>query len=308
LTKIFLLTHEYPTLIREITTPSLPTFITKCIQSVTIAPKYQAVDLESSLLPLVLDAFCQLMPNHPTLFRHPAKLVEPILYQLMAPTPSSFLESTKFTVSQQVRDLAQQLFILQHYHHPKNASGEEWSARFRRSVLLTHWTCDQVFRAVIEDWETVQALSIPESEGEGPTYAEEVSSYPNDQGFPEWKGIIGGMERLIGHLQLLKQHFVLQTASPVNIPLGLLVNLLTRIFSITVPTGAGKNDEGSLRPNLEIGRDERDGLWAGLPKAHVAAIEVLIVVVENVGEAFVPLAQGVLEQLRWVFRAEKRDP
>jgi pre-rRNA-processing protein RIX1 len=72
LTRIFLLTREYPTLIREITTPSLPAFVQACLQianSKSVTP---------SLLETILQSFNELLPRHPTIFRSYLKQLHPI--------------------------------------------------------------------------------------------------------------------------------------------------------------------------------------------------------------------------------------
>ncbi|KAI9837444.1 MAG: hypothetical protein M1819_007092 [Sarea resinae] len=307
LTRIFLLTHSYQTLVREITTPSLPAFITACLNLVSLKSSSagpRQPNIQNPLLCLVLDAFCNLLPRHPTTFRPFATQIHALVLPLIAPTPCSIGENGLF-VSPQTSDTARKLFVLVHHCAAKDASGEEWAKAFRTTISNIHHTTDQVFRAVIEDWESV--AGAPPTPGPDHTKFNQVVS---DGGvdimsLPQWSGIDAGIERLRGLLELLRQFLVMPTASAITLPVGLLTDLLTRIFSLTVPNSRDVNDwQGSVRLNPEIERDEREGLWAGLPQLHISGLEIVLSLVHRLGVAFVPLAFGILDQICWVFRAE----
>lgn len=202
-------------------------------------------------------------------------------------------------------DTAQRLFVCLHCCAPKNTSGEEWRKAIRTTITDIHHTGNKVFRAVIEDWEAT-AGSIdqgPESRNLG----EQVSDMNEDLlGLPSWQGISAGVERLCGLLTLLKAFLANPTSSTVSFPFGPLMDMLARIFSLVVPSKQASADrfEGP-RLNPEIERDEREGLWAGLPHIHVAALSVISALAVRLNRSFAPLAQGALDQIIWVFAAEK---
>lgn len=315
MTKIFLLTHEYQTLVREITTPHLSSFITTCLTIVSprSSSRGHSASARAELLATILEAFCHLLPRHPTLFRPFTARFQALLLPLLAPTPSTMLplhEPSSLSlglssVSADLLDTAQRLFVLLHCCAPKNTSGEEWRKAIRTTIADIHHTGNKVFRAVIEDWEAT-AGSIdqgPESSNLG----EQVSDMNEDLlGLPSWQGISAGLERLCGLLALLKAFISTLTSSTVCFPLGPLMDMLARIFSLVVPSKQASADRfGGPRLNPETERDEREGLWAGLPHIHVAALSVISALAVRLNHAFAPLAQGALDQITWVFAAEK---
>lgn len=303
---------------REITTPSLPPFITSCLDIATRRAS-SAVDsrasAKSELLDTILDAFRHLLPRHPTLFRPFVGRIQILLLPLLAPTPSCILStpdnrslsSILVSVPQDQKDRAQRLFVLLHCCAPKSTSGEEWRKAIRTTIADTHHGLNKVFRAVIEDWESTTGAS-------GPGAASQVLGNVIEDGgedllgLPSWQGISAGIERACGLLKLLQAFINGSTSSTVSLPIGPIMDLLTRIFSLVVPSKQGSDDwNGSARLNPQISRDERDGLWAGLPQIHVAAMGGLTTIAARLDESFVPLAQGAQDQVSWVFAAEKSN-
>jgi len=199
---------------------------------------------------------------------------------------------------------AQRLFTLLHCCAPKNTSGEEWRKAIRSTIADIHHTADKTFRAVIEDWETTAGTSYQAPEPSKP--GEQISDMNEDLlGLPSWQGISAGAERLCGLLSLLKTFLATPTSSTVSLPLGPVMDMLARILSLVVPSKqASAGRYGGPRLNPEIGRGEREGLWAGLPHIHVTALGVLSALVMRLNGSFTPLAQGALDQITWVFTAE----
>lgn len=187
----------------------------------------------------------------------------------------------------------------------KNTSGDEWRKAIRTTIADVHHTANKVFRAVIEDWEATVGTShqAPESRNLG----EQISDVNEDLlGLPSWQGISAGVERLCGLLAFIKAFIATPTSSTVSLPLGPLMDMLARIFSLVVPSKQASADRyGGPRLNPEIGRDEREGLWAGLPRVHVAALNVLSALAARLNCSFTPFAQGALDQIAWVFTAER---
>jgi hypothetical protein len=130
----------------------------------------------------------------------------------------------------------------------------------------------------------------------------------NSVGIPVWRGLYAGSERLVSFLQLLKEYATTPTASTVYINLGPVMDLLTRIFSLTVPFPQGSKDwQQNVKLNNQVGREERESLWAVLPHIHVAAIEVLHALLARFGKALVSIVTGIIDQLVWVYNAEREN-
>jgi hypothetical protein len=57
-----------------------------------------------------------------------------------------------------------------------------------------------------------------------------------------------------------------------------------------------------------IDRDERDGLWSGLPGIYVATLNLIGTIADRLQESFLSLAPTLHEQLAWIFPSGKHDP
>jgi len=206
-------------------------------------------------------------------------------------------------VPELLKESARSLAVLVHQTAPKNTSGEEWGKSVRELVKEIHGTTDQVFRAVVEDWEsTVGYISQPidvnkELEGGG----------KSKDDYPGWSGIDAGLERLNGLLGYLEEHFKHHTATAVTVPLGIIDDLLTRLMSIAPPVSKSGSDHGSMRLHPGISREEREGLWAGLPQVHIGAMDIYAILIDRLQEGFTSLAQGCVEHITWTFRTDKQD-
>ncbi|KAF2176790.1 hypothetical protein K469DRAFT_397371 [Zopfia rhizophila CBS 207.26] len=302
LARIFILTREYPTLIREITTPSLPTFIQSCLQ-------IAASNASPSLLQVVLENFSQLLPRHPTVFRSYLKQIQQLLSQILAPTPSNKLsreqsQGSRLQVSSGVSTVARGLYTQLSCCAPKGVSTEDWESSFENTILKVHRVANKVFRAVVEDW---QPTSGAPPTLNGQTLDDEVQDLQVDTiGLPPWSGIFAGGERLICLLRLVKEFIGSPTTGAINFRIGLVMDLLTRMFSLTVPPFSSANDfQNTVRLNNQISKEERENLWEILPQVHVAAIEVLMAVTGRCDEMSAPLVSILLDQIAWVFNSEK---
>lgn len=302
LTRIFMLTRDYPTLVREITTPSLPTFIQSCLNLV-------ASKASNPLLHTVLESFNQLLPRHPTIFRSFMAQMQQIFVQVLAPTPSNATkpvpaQAPNFFVSSEVSQIAQQLYVQLHQCAPKATSAEEWEKSLKGTVSNVHYVADKVFRAVVEDWQSISGVT-PTSNGQTiDANMEDIG--PDPMGLSGWSGVYAGSERMIGLLRLVREFMATPTATAVSFRLGSLMDLLSRIFSLTVPISSKVNDwQNTIRFNNQISREEREHLWAVLPHIHVTAIEIVMTLFERFENTLNPLVAGLLDQLTWVFNAEK---
>ena len=307
LTRIFGLTQGQQSLAREITTPLLPGFVTACLNNVTLpgsAPASPKIDSTNPLLGTILQALIKLLPHHPASFRPFVSKLRTLLLPLLAPTPShvpdrahqgDLVHNPPDTISA----LAQRLFCLLPVCAPKNGSSEEWLRSLNLVLASVHDTADYVFRAVRES-EMPKRPNQPRTQ----TYDGTMSYYVEDDlRLPGWGGIHAGAERLAGLLQLLQAHIASTTAAEVLLPLDTTFAALNRVLLVFEPVKIRGVEANIL--NLEVSRDEREGLWSCLPAIHVAAIDTIWTIVQRVGLLSMSFASDVLEHMCWVFEREQ---
>ncbi|RJE23309.1 hypothetical protein PHISCL_04339 [Aspergillus sclerotialis] len=299
LTRIFHLTYQYPTLVREITTPSMPAFITSVLNLVSVKPSSEQVRKlkpNTPFLETALHALVALISKHPTIFRPFSAQIHSLLVAIIGSQSSTFFSTPEL-------DLAEQLFVSLHNCAPKNTSGEEWKNAIRLTISSIHRTSDNVFRAVVEQWESVDATL--RQAAKTPDYSQEVGDDgPDPLGLPGWRGVHSGVQRLIALLRLLPRFLSTPTAATVGVPIGYILDLTARLTSVTVPLESLDPSQSNVQFNLQIGREERDSLWAELPRIHVACINFFLNLVRALESGILPAAQNILEQSLWVFRAE----
>lgn len=291
LTRMFLLTHEYQALVREITTPSLAGFTTACLNLA------QGPGIQDSLLVVILQSLSELIILHPTSFRPFVPQLQKLALLLAAPTPSDLGSGAATSpISTPVTDNARRLFVLLHVCGPRNTAGEEWARSLKTVLAATHRTADRVFRALIEDWrpsaENHAMQTIPASEV--------VSDQkPEPLALPSWTGIYAGIERLDGLLRTVQAFLATTTSAAVVLPVTNIMHLVDRILSALQPSSTRNS---RIRP--EIGRDEREGLGVGLPQLHVSAMGILSLMVSRIGGGFAALSNTALEQVLWILENE----
>ncbi|KAH8727718.1 rRNA processing/ribosome biogenesis-domain-containing protein [Phaeosphaeriaceae sp. PMI808] len=298
LTRIFILTREYPTLVREITTPSLPVFIQsslKIANSKTPAPLLQAI----------LESFNELLPRHPTIFRSYLKQLHPFLAHLLAPTPSNKLtQEHQFELTSGVVSAAQQLYVQIPNCAPKGASSEDWEKSLRSTISSAHRVADKVFRAVIEDWHP----TTREAATNGHTLEDEVQDLdPDNMALPVWSGIFAGSERLVQFFHLIQQFLINPTANTVSINISAVIDIITRALMLTIPGSSSRSYPKATKFNNQVTKEERENLWLVLPTIHVAAIEVLLVLASRSQSSTLPLDSIIIDQMVWLFAAERNS-
>jgi pre-rRNA-processing protein RIX1 len=293
LTSIYIVSYQYQTLIREITNSTLPTFVSSCLSLVSSKPAGRVLGVPPSLMEPLFEAFSALIPRHPTIFRPYINQIRLITRPYLAPTvcDGRFVPSS---VSKSARRVA----VLTYQAAAKNSSGEEWGNAVRELIKKIHSTTDRVYRSVIEDWESTCGYN-----GSPVDMDQELHGGGGiDDDFPTWNGINAGLERLVGLLRQLEEFFKNRTSSAVTIPLGSVIDLLSRLMSIVPPKSLEEASEyGAMRLHPAVGRNERDGLWAGLPSVHIASMRVYTVLVDCLQRQFTSLAQNCLDQLTWTF-------
>ncbi|MCJ1380682.1 hypothetical protein MMC17_003790 [Xylographa soralifera] len=313
LTRIFMLTQEHQSLVREITTPSIPPFVTSCLSLVTRTAstrESRKLDVTGPLLDTVLQVLIKLIPSHPSSLRPFVAQIRSLLASSLAPVPSDITSEVESRARRACPSgstivLAQHLFALLPQCAPKNTSNEEYSKYLRATLDQMHRTGDYVFRAVFEDRVSPTRLS---------TFSAGVSSYSdivNDEiddilDLPGWRGIEAGCERLEGLLSLLQSFIAVESSSAYTLPIGSILSTLDRLFNVIIPAKPEHQKPGSqARWNPEAGRDEREGMWLKLPSTHVAAIAVLSTLIDRLETVSIGILPGLLEQVLWVFRHEK---
>jgi pre-rRNA-processing protein RIX1 len=288
ITRVFSLTQAYPSLIREITTPLLPSFITACLN--IIRPKIvkdqdSSLTILSPMLHPVLHCWLELLPQNPTTFRPFVLRIQPICLSLVGD------DSTPHSIAR----IASQLLAHLHLCAPKNGSATQWIQMCQEVISAAHKTADEVFRPVLEDWvssdPTVHRLM---------DYGKDA---PIDTSvlmkFPKWSGIRQGANRIKALLAILADLLSCQTALPVPLPLGPILDLTTRLTSVTVPST--KDNQYTMRHNQEVGREEREQLWAEVLNIHLASLRLLATLVKTFGSALLPVCNHIVEQVVWVF-------
>jgi pre-rRNA-processing protein RIX1 len=298
ITRIFSLTQQYPTLIREITTPLLPSFITACMKLGDLHPSTSDHPPQSRLSPYletVLQCMLHLIPDHPSTFRPFASKLHTSL--------------TRFIGGQSTPDyitrLSQSVFVTLHFCAPKNTAGNVWLNACEAVVTSAHGIADQILRAVIEDWDTSSSgrRQVPSRKA----FDEVPHSIESDPlQLPPWEGIYQASKVLSSLLQLLEKFSNTQTLQSVHLPIGLILDLTSRLLYVRVPETI-KESQTSIRFNPEIGREERDELLTILPDIHQSTLHLLSSLVEANGLNVLPVSSSIIDQCLWVFGTENSN-
>lgn len=296
LTRIFMLTWDYSNLVREITTPALKAFIPTCLANI------ENKRCSTSELQTVLEAFAALLPKHPTLFRENDAKLRSVLSLIISSTSSPSGSGPHYTTQHQ--EAANRLWVLIASCTPKQGAGGKWDETLSSTIKAAHSTCDRVFRSVVEDWQSSTGVrsSVPTHQlnnGEVELESDDAA------GLKPWKGVYAGGDRVISLLDIVTSH--LSTATPVNVNfrVGVIADLLARLFGNVLPQ-SGKPD--FVKPNNHISKDEREAMFATLPRIHIAAMRVVDALIGRLGLHTVGWAQSLIDQLLRVFNAERSQP
>lgn len=298
LTRIFMLTREYPTLLRELTTPCLPSFVGACLNHFQGKELGQTA-IQRSLVGPVLESISILLPRHPAIFRPFENQLRDIALHILS--TDAFQTDCNYTAPKEISSIAQRLLALLPTCVPKGGSAEKLDGLIRETVKYVHASADQVFRAVEEDWEsTCNVISTTE----GHTLSDQPEFEATEENkHGTWVGIRSGAERIVSHLGFIKHCILTPTSSTIPLRVGVIVDLLTRLLYMQV----SKADSGSSRFNPQVSRQEREDLWAVLPSIHIASIEIFVAFAERLQTASAPVCQQLLELLPWLFEAERSN-
>lgn len=294
LTRIFMLTWDYPTLIREITTPALPTFVATCLNN--LASRKNSPDE----LKTTLESFAHLIPRHPTIFRSHQDAIGKLLLSVFDTQVSE--QMLHSAAAGDIKDLASRVSVLLHQCEPKGGASEKWQQSLIGTVQGAHSLADKLFIAIDEDWQSVAgSASNKRLLNEAYSRSQEAKTASLR---PVAQFVLAGSEGLQNQLRLLTTYITVGTSSSVDVSLGKVTDLLTRLFSVTVSSNASRT---SARFKQDASREEREALSQVLPAIHVASMEVLSSILDRYGHAASSATQSYLDQLLWVFRADSTN-
>lgn len=234
----------------------------------------------SSILTTVLEAFCELLPYHPSIFRPFVGQLRELLRYLLAPTPSNInsegnTEVDEKTISEATASSARRLLVVLCSCAPKNTSSQEWVQSLQKVGDQCHRTADLVFRAMIEDLAPSRAIQAENAQRKS---FDAMLNEPREDllDLPSWTGIHGGIERLHGQIKTLQAFLTTTTPSSVAFPLEKVADVAKRVLSILPPGDVQDQMNSSNRINPEVDREEREALLVALPRLHVSAINLIM--------------------------------
>ncbi|RDA84926.1 hypothetical protein CP532_5148 [Ophiocordyceps camponoti-leonardi (nom. inval.)] len=292
LTRIYVLLQPYPTLIREIATPTIPAFATACLQLI----KPTASALTASILETICDAFSTLIPLYPTTFRPFSGQTRSAVRAYLAPTSC---DSSSLFVTSSLQRAAGRLAVSLHHVATKSGSGDDWAKRVEGVIREVHATADQVLRSVHEAW--------PSSDGYVPIKVD-IDSEPNGGSaspdeLPPWNGLSAGVDRLVGLFLHLADYLTWPTRSSVAVPLSAMMGVISRVCLIAKPSPKSQNWDQVLETNPAIGREEKEELWCLIPQVHVAATHLSLVMLQRFEQGLLPLIPEMLDSLVRIFKS-----
>ncbi|KAI1164053.1 rRNA processing/ribosome biogenesis-domain-containing protein [Nemania serpens] len=297
LAKIYTLMHEYPTLVREIVTPTLPDFANACLQILKPPVSSRVGKAPYGLVETIFEAMSTLVPLHPTTLRQFVGKLKAEIRPFLVPTMS---DNVLIPITLQTS--SRRLVIRLHMTAAKGGDSTEWTRNVEELIKTLNSTADQVFRAVQEAWESTvgykpQSVNIDvESQGGGESLEQ----------LPRWAGVQAGGERIIGLLDFIGEYLHCRTRVAVTIPITALVDITSRISSIKPPSSNKEKYDTGMNP--AIGREERDELWTVFPDIQVASMRVHLALIERLERSYIPLAQESLDQTLRIIRSTYRLP
>lgn len=297
LTKIFTLMHEYPTLVREIVTPSLSGVVTACLRVIRPPTSSKVGKAPYSLIETIFEAISTLVPLYPTTLRQFSGKLKTEARPYLAPTISD-----NVLIPATLQASSRRLVIRLHMTAAKGGDSTEWTKHIEDLVKTLHITADQVFRAVHENWESTigyrpQKVNVdaePQGSNEGP-----------DQ-FPRWAGVQAGGERIIGLLDFIAEYLRSHTQVAVPIPISAITDITSRISSIKPPNSSKERTDTGM--NAAAGREERDELWTLFPDIQVAVVRTHLALVQRLEKNYIPLAPETLDQILRILQSTYRLP
>lgn len=293
LTRIYMLVQPYQTLVREIATPTIPTFITACLKLIKSNPG-ESLQIPLSVVETICDAFSALIPLYPTTFRPSSSKIRAAVRSYLVPT---LTDDT--SVPQSLQTASRRLIISLHHVAAKSGGSDEWAKLVDLLLKDLHSTADQVLRAVEESWEGSNGYSRSRVELDGEPHGGGAAA----EELPSWTGISAGADRLIGLFHYLSDCLRYPTKAPVTIPTSALVDAASRVLLIARLSPKSQSWDQALPTVAAIGREEREELWAAMPDIHIAALHLLQALFQRLEQSTMALAPEVLDHLVRVFKS-----
>jgi len=294
LTRIFMLTWDRSNLIREMTTPALPTFISSCL-SMTTNQRCSAIELQT-----VLESFAMLVPQHPTIFRTNETQIRAVIGNILS--ASAHVPDLDFHYTKEHGEMARRLLVLLHHCSPKQGSAEKWDENLRSTVSTAHKICDRIFRSMIEHWKSNAGVRHSVSFDRLYQGALEMGS-AEELGLSRWSGLDCGSERLITLLNLVNTQLETATATTVIVRLGIILDLLARIFGLRLPGGKPSDPQA----HAQVSKDERENLFEILPRIHTAALKIVQTSLQRFATAMTSTLHQLISHITWIFESESSD-
>lgn len=312
LTRIFLLTRGNQSLVREMTTPSLPPFITACMRVLQDGKmkSSQQISAHDSLLSTILWAFGKLIPLHPKIFKPFVDRIHSIIMPMIAAAPSSRqAESSepqnKLTSCPEiVAQKARHVFVLLNFCGSTTSSSQDWEKSLSRVIEDTHFTAHVVFRGFAEESEmSIGNGSVTQN------IAPHTGLYQSNEdkpGRPNWIRIHAGLERLNGQILTIQTFLQYPTPVPITVPVSKIFYLIDRILSIIPPSErASRGTDPGTPVKPELSRDEREAVWVWLPHLHVSTLALAERFVCRLDDCSISLNQQLIEMVVHVFEHEQ---
>ncbi|RMZ83674.1 hypothetical protein DV738_g1017, partial [Chaetothyriales sp. CBS 135597] len=290
--RILLLCQHSPQLQREVSTPHLPAFITATLTIIRPSSRQSGSKTRtttSPLLPSVFHCWSELLQYYGNTIRPFVSRIKPICLSVLSESGQA----------SSLQDLAAQVLASLCRCSPKNAVQGEWDSAFRLLIKTAHDTLDLVFRGVREDRAPADLASSRPSIRHN--YSQPPLTETHDPaGLLPWKGIRDGTQRVINLFRWMEK-MVHCSSQPATVPIGELVDLLTRVFSVIIP------DVKKYLPrlNAEVGKEEREELWSSLPELHVAGLRFSTSLTLVFGQVLFSTFSTLSNQVLDLFLAEK---
>lgn len=294
-----MLVQPYQTLVREVATPTIPAFITACLQLIKSRSNGQDPAAPLTVVETVCDAFATLIPLYPTTFRPFSSKIRSATNGYLAPTLSDEL-----LIPQSLQRVARKAVISLHCVAAKSNGSDEWAKIVDTLLRELHSTADQVLRAVDESWEGTSGYTRKQVDAEGEPSG---GSDAGDQ-LPPWTGLTSGAERLVGLFGYLSDCLRFPTKALVVIPVGALMDAVSRVCLIARLSPKSQTWDQAVGINAAIGREEKEELWSAIPDIHMAALGLISIMLRRFGQGMIPLVPEVLDHLVRVFKSGIANP
>ncbi|KAG6011219.1 hypothetical protein E4U54_008204 [Claviceps lovelessii] len=298
LTHIYVAVQPFQTLVREIATPTIPTFVTACLQLIKPHGSGRA-PAPLSTVETICDSFSTLIPLYPATFRPSSSAMRSAVRCYLAPTLTDDV-----LVPQSLQRAARKLAISLPCVAAKSGGSEEWAKLVDGLLRELHATGDQVFRAVDESWEGTSGYT---RQRVGPDGEPAGGGDSNDQ-LPRWNGLASGAERLTGIFNYLADCLTYPTKAPVVIPVGALLDAVSRVCLIARLNPKAQTWDQALETHAAISREEKEELWSCMPDIHLSALALTSQMLYRFGQGMIPLIPEILDHLVRVFKSGIANP